>query len=604
MGTACRPLPILRAGGLGRFLVLLWLMLLVGPLLAAEVRVSVDRNPVPLDESFTLTFSLQGEVQGQPDFSVLEKDFQVLGSSRSLRTTFVNGKMERQDQYLVSLMARRAGRLTVPPVSFGKVRSKPLVIEVTPPAATPANGKADVFMEVSVDRRDPYVQQQVILTVRIFHRIQWRQASLGEPSFRGGEVLAERLGDDRSYQAVRNGQTWQVIERRYALFPQAHGKLEMDPLVLDLQVPSGERPARRRSPFGDPFFDDFFSRQNYVRKVVRSQPLTLQVKPVPPAFSGRHWLPAHHLELREEWSAPLDQLRAGEPVTRTITLVADGVTKGQLPDLVMEEVPGLRVYPDEAAREERLGPKGVRAVETRKFAIVPVKAGSYRIPPLEIRWWNLEKDREETIRLPEHQLQVQAGAGRATTSAPPTAEPGVRNAPASRAAAPATPPVQAASELLLQREPLVRWLLAGNLALLLLWLATLSAWLRERRRSANAVPETKEAAGERRIDERKAWRALHQAAEGEDPAALRDALLEVSGMIWPEQPPRSLEALARRADEPLHGMLMQLSRQLYAGEAARWDGRVIEEEMKKLAKAAAGEKQESAAGALRPLYPA
>ena len=86
---------------------------------AAQITVRTDRNPVPLDESFQIVFDVQGEASGNPDFSVLEKDFQVLGTSRSLRTTFVNGKMQRTYEYLVSAMARRAGRLTIPPVSFG-----------------------------------------------------------------------------------------------------------------------------------------------------------------------------------------------------------------------------------------------------------------------------------------------------------------------------------------------------------------------------------------------------------------------------------------------------------------------------------------------------
>jgi len=574
---------------------LLWLLplwLLAGTAWAASVEVSVDRDPVPLDESFQITFTLHGEVQGQPDFSVLEKEFQVLGTSRSLRTTFVNGKMERRDQYLVSVMARRAGKLTIPPVSFGKDRSPPLTVTITEPPPD-AGTTGEIFMEVSVDSEEPYLQQQVLLTVRIFHRIQWREASLSEPRFRGGEVLVERLGDDRHYQSLRDGQSWQVIERRYALFPQASGRLEMEPLLLDLRVPSGKRSARQRSPFGDPFFDDFFSRQDYVRKVVRSRPLRLEVKPVPGSFTGKRWLPARSLRLEERWSSPPEKLKAGEPVTRTVTLVADGVTLGQLPEPSLPEVPGLRVYADDPVTREEAVSGGVRATATRKFAIIPVREGEYELPAMEIRWWNLATDAEVVARLPARRLKVMPGVlPQPSVTAPPMAM-AEREKP-ERLVDP--PPVVS------DRGHVTTWLIAGNLLLLLLWLATLAAWLRARRRAVGSFPsasgskEPGSSAGE-------AWKRLHQAAGSGDAGAMRDALLALTPLLWPEDPPRSLEGLARRVETPLRDMLLRLSRQLYGNGPCDWDGKVIEEGMKQLMVGSGREETGTRARCLRPLYP-
>ncbi|HHH13147.1 MAG TPA: protein BatD [Thiolapillus brandeum] len=582
---------------------LLWLLppwLLAGVAWAASVEVSVDRDPVSLDESFQITFTVRGEVQGQPDFSVLEREFQVLGTSRSLRTTFVNGKMERRDQYLVSVMARRAGKLTIPPVSFGKDRSPPLTVTVTEPPPD-AGVKGEIFMEVSVDSEAPYLQQQVLLTVRIFHRIQWREASLSEPRFRGGEVLVERLGDDRHYQSLRDGQSWQVIERRYALFPQASGRLEMEPLLLDLRVPSGKRSARQRSPFGDPFFDDFFSRQDYVRKVVRSKPLLLEVKPVPGSFTGKRWLPARSLRLEERWSSPPEKLKAGEPVTRTVTLVADGVTLGQLPELSLPEVPGLRIYADDSVTREEAVSGGVRATATRKFAIIPVREGEYELPAMEIRWWNLATDAEVVARLPARRLNVAPGAASLSGgSVPPVAD-----------ATPTPAPVQGTRGA---EAPVAMtgggggtwmgWLVAGNLALFLLWLVTLVAWLRARRRAATGERSAEEGPLEEQgVDARAAWKRLHRAAVSQEAEAMRDALLEVATVLWPQAPPRSLEALARRTREPLKKMLLQLSRQLYGNGEGGWEGTVMEREMKRLAEEE-GRAPAATQGGLKPLYPA
>ncbi len=571
---------------------------------AAQITVRTDRNPVPLDESFQIVFSVEGEVSGNPDFSVLEKDFQVLGTSRSLRTTFVNGKIQRTNEYLVSAMARRPGRLTIPPVSFGSDASPALTIQVLPASTAGAAkaGKADVFVEATVDSEAPYVQQQVLLSVRIYHRIQWREASLSEPEFRGGEVLVEKLGEDRNFQATRNGAQWNVIERRYALFPQSSGRIEMDPLVLNLRVPSGERKARNRSPFGDPFFDDFFSRQTYTRKVVRSGAITLQVRPVPATFSGDHWLPARKVKLKESWSAPLDALKTGEPVTRTLTLIADGVSLGQMPELTMPELPGLRIYPDDPETREQATADGVRSITTRKFAIIPVHAGEYRLPEVKLKWWNVTSDSEQVASLPEHLLKATGAAARPVLPAQPGAtskppHPGQLTPSETQAIPTISLPVAG-------RLPggIDRWLLLGNILFFSLWLVTLVAWWRARRRGRSEAAGAEDSPLAEKLREQPLWKALHEAAGSGDAGKMRQAVLALAPLLWPEDPPRSLEGMARRVDAPLSEQLYRLSRRLYGDGGESWDGGVIEAELKKLRASRKSQPGESPR-ALQPLYP-
>ncbi len=555
----------------GSWLVLvLGLVLLRGAMAAAEIKVQVDRNPVPLDESFRITFQVEGDFDGQPDFSPLEKDFQVLGTSRSQRTSFINGKVSRSVEFLVSAMPRRTGRLTIPAIAFGSRKSPPLTIRVVP--AGQGGQAAQVKVEAKVDVSRPYLQQQVILTVRILHRIRWREASLSEPSFRGGEVLVEKLGDDRTGTLTRDGVQWNLIERRYALFPQASGTIEINPLLLTMRVPSGQRAARQRSPFGDPFFDDFFSRMNYVRKVVRSNGLTLHVQPVPAAFKGSHWLPARHVQLQERWSDDPDKLRAGEPVTRTITLRAEGVSLGQLPSLDLPKVPNLRIYPDDPETREERTSSGVVSILTRKFAIIPEHPGEYRLPELAIHWWNVATDREETTRLTERRLQVTGTAATAPPQAPATPAP-------AQSKTPAAVPQGAKRDLAapsVSTQPIAgvnRWLLVGLAVLAVAWLVTLAAWWRTRRALAAKAQRSPSMPKVQSCDTSEAWRRLEQAADGDDPAALAQALLAVAPLVWPEDPPRNLGAMARRLDGEPAAWLRALDSALYGGKSvAEWNG--------------------------------
>ena len=48
---------------------------------AADIRVSVDRNPVSVDESFQITFTASQSPDDDPDFSPLEQDFNIINQS-------------------------------------------------------------------------------------------------------------------------------------------------------------------------------------------------------------------------------------------------------------------------------------------------------------------------------------------------------------------------------------------------------------------------------------------------------------------------------------------------------------------------------------------
>ncbi len=574
---------------------------------AARISVQTDRSSVAVDETFQLIFSVDGEPDGQPDFSVLEKDFEVRGSSKSRNISYVNGQVSNTTRYLVTLLPRRAGELRVPPVSFGKDLSPELRIPVqaAQTGGTASAGGQDVFIEVSVDKPKPWVQQQVILSVRILSRVQWREASLSEPHFQGGEVLMQKLGEDRNYQTRRDGTTWQVIERRYALFPQKSGKLRMDALQLNLRVPSGRK--KQRSPFGsfnDPFFDDFFSSRSFRTKVIRSKELELEVRPVPPQFSGSHWLVARNVQLKESWSQEPTNLKTGEPVTRTLTIVADGVTLGQLPELDLPAVQGLRIYPDEPSNQEQVTDAGLVSTSARKFAIIPTHPGSYALPAVEISWWNSQTGQEEKARMPVARISVTGAAVQTPASSGSDSRPVVQSS---------APDAVETTEKPVSRKVISGtgglsgvnlWLAMVSLILLILWLITLMILWRMRKRETSLRKEDhKGTSGRSDVDMKAAWSALHRSVEGQDAAGVNHVLLRLAAGIWPQNPPRSLDAMANRVGRPLADELRRLSRHLYADDSVTWDGRAIEIAMKQLNVSTADRARSSPEAALKPLYP-
>jgi hypothetical protein len=532
----------------------------LGPLPAwATIQAYVDRNPVAEDESFTLTLESSSDVDGSPDLSPLRLNFDVQGQGKSSSLSIINGSVTRKTQWQISLMAKHSGQLQIPPISVGSEQTQPLTVTVTPASqAQAAPGSGDLFLEVKVEPRTAYVQQQVIYTVRLYRAVNLANGStLSAPTLPSGDAVVEKLGKDKDFETLRNGMRYEVIERSYAIYPQKSGSLDIAPLVFDGDIVQG---GGGGGLFG---FDPF--NQSTRHKRLRSQAEQIDVKPIPAAFHGSQWLPARSLELDENWSPDPPKFMVGQAVTRTIAVMADGLTASQLPAFDGGAISGLKQYPDQPALKDTRDSAGVTGLRTEKIAYIPTQAGSVTLPAIKIAWWNTAADRMEVASLPSRTFTVLPAAAGSNATPPPV--------PMVNTPAPAQQAPQAVTAPAPQALPPPHFA-AGSwpwiaLVLGLGWLVTVLAWWwRARRGAVSSVPaQSEEEDSLRRLE-----KALQASCLANDAARTKGAVLAWARRRWPEHPPISLTAVARRCPSPLSAALVELDRALYAQTAAAWRG--------------------------------
>lgn len=100
---------------------------------AANIQVKIDRNPVNIQESFQLIFTATESPDGDPDFSPLNKDFEVLNQTEQQSTQIINWKRTKSIQWVLTLMAKRTGSLIIPAIYFGDDNSLVTAVVVTEP---------------------------------------------------------------------------------------------------------------------------------------------------------------------------------------------------------------------------------------------------------------------------------------------------------------------------------------------------------------------------------------------------------------------------------------------------------------------------------------
>lgn len=130
---------------------------------------------------------------------------------------------------------------------------------------------------------------------------------------------------------------------------------------------------------------------------------------MPLQFQKNNWFPAKDVKIVEEWSADSDKIVLGEPITWTITLIADGCLGSQIPSVPLE-IPGhIKCYLDKPQIHNQQNSDSFSGVRQTKIALIAAEPGEFHLPEITIPWWDLQADQMRTAKLPARTLQVQPG---------------------------------------------------------------------------------------------------------------------------------------------------------------------------------------------------
>ncbi len=524
---------------------LLSVLMLCSELVQAKVTISADRNPVRVNESFQLYFQVDESINGDPDFSPLQQDFQILNRSQSNNISIINGKYERSLKWTLQIMPKQAGEFVLPAIKFGSQESDLFRLTVKPASLSRSPDDGLIF-EIISDESSVYIQSQVIVTMRLMSDSNISGYQMGDLAIEDMDVVVEPLGDVKQYETRLDDKPYLVLEMQFALFPQQSGTLNIGPIPAEVQYG-----GRTRS-----IFDPFQTRAEVRR--ISSKKITLEVLAKPESFHAAHWFPSTDVELEEEWNGDLNQLIAGEPVTRIISLSAAGLTAAQLPELVQTDIPGIKQYPDKPVFENQRSSEGINGIRRQRTAIIPTGGGRYIIPEISIPWWNLETGQQEVARIPARTIEVDRAANEAI-SVQPVEE-----------------LVPAATEG--SAKPVTRRSDSGSLWMWISiflgagWIASFLLWLFMRRKTIWFLPES---VNSTEISQRKTVKRLRRACAGNNNAEARTALLGWANAMEPGQNFINLNQVTRYFGNPLKLQVDLLNQSSYSLSAGDWNGELL-----------------------------
>ena len=394
---------------------------------------TICKKQVVVGEQFQVSYELNGDGKDfkTPNFT----NFEIIGgpfTSTSSSVQIINGSVSRTNTQTFSfhLRAIKEGTYTIPSASITvdkkKITSEPCEINViaSPSGSSNYNGNStstktnvgakEVFLKATPNKKKVYQGEQLLLTYNIYYTIPISQLAVSKsPSYSGfwTKDITDNDGSLQQSSTIIDGQQYNVATiKEIVLFPQKSGNLIIDP--LDLTCVAQIRQQRNRSQGYDPF-EDFFSdvmgtSYTNVRKDIKSQPITIEVEPLPTANKPSSFQGAVG---QFTFTSKIDknELKVNEAFTLTLTVSGKGnIELLELPKPVFP--PDFEVYDPKVSTTVKNNALGIYGSKKAEYIIIPRVSGDFTLEDIEFSYFNPSLKKYETLKSDIHTIQVQKGA--------------------------------------------------------------------------------------------------------------------------------------------------------------------------------------------------
>jgi hypothetical protein len=364
--------------------------------------VSADR--ITLNDRLELTVTVTGpdaRKAGSPQLKPMQ-GFTVVGTHTSTEYQFINGKSSTLVSYTYTLAPRTTGVYEVGgatvTVDGSAFTAEPKKVEVTagtaaqvrssPDAgtATGESGDADIFIRTTVNNRQPYVGEQIILTFELYNRLTiWGDTEYEPPSTTG--FWAVELPKIAPSTQKANNRMYKHNEVKTALFPTTSGTLTIGPAKLTYTT------------------GGFFSAQQ--TRTLAAKPITVRVKPLPntgkpPDFSGAVGSFKISAQPNKETA------RVGDVITVTVTVNGEGnldmLTAVKTPDFST-----FKTYDPKVATKILNSGFTVGGAKIWEYLLMPKFSGTTTLQPFSLSFFNPKTGKYNTVTTPPITFHITPG---------------------------------------------------------------------------------------------------------------------------------------------------------------------------------------------------
>lgn len=368
-----------------------------------------DKTQVSLGEAFSVGFFIECNTDSytidQPMKYPVHKGLQIVGEQRSQNVSYVNGRGVIEDGIILAFVAEKEGKYRVGAAKIvinGKTyTSKPVDVVVKGTGLVHNNFRSNtsqpVFLQSKVSKTNPYVNEQVGLSVKLYakdlsylnRKQNFRQGNLDGLS----PKIVKSSPENIKQEIVAGKQYFSEEIARYYVFPQKPGKIEIDPFSVDVVLPTtyGAEPVE-----------------------VRSNPVVINAKALPEEGRPKNFSGAVG-QFKMNASVDKKEVSTNESVNFDVEIVGTGnFNTINLPEITTPK--NLEKFAPKKRDAYKTYDTGMKGKVAEQTVLVPNYGGEYTISPVEFSYFDPAKEKYVTLKSDSINLSVSGSKNKDTAT--------------------------------------------------------------------------------------------------------------------------------------------------------------------------------------------
>ena len=376
-----------------------------------------SKTKLGVNERLRIDFEMNkdGDNFNPPDF----EGFTVVGGpNTSVSNSWINGVRSYSKIYSYFLAPKSQGKFNIKQATIeidGEIyKTQVVTIEVTKAVDKPKDendadyiASQNIHLVAEVSKNNPYLNEAITVVYKLYVSTDtgvsnWRE--IDNPRFNDFWSQNIDIKGLKVQNGTYNGEDYRyVVLRKTVLYPQKTGKLEIEPLSLDVTV---DVPTNKRDFFGGRLMSQ-------VHRTISAGSRTIDVKPLPEAGKPEDFTGAVG-DFKFNVITSKTELNASESLQAKVEVTGNGNLKlFQLPKLNLPS--SLEVFEPEHTENVTTNLDGMRGSISDSYTIVPQYKGKYPIPSITFSYFDLKTETYKRISSGEIVVDVLEGPTNSST---------------------------------------------------------------------------------------------------------------------------------------------------------------------------------------------
>ncbi len=239
---------------------------------------------------------------------------------------------------------------------------------------------------VSLSKNSVYVGEPVQVTVSVFTST-WFTKGVNPGNIKVNGAFTVYFRSLSTSKQV-NGKTIAGVQLFFNVFPHEDGAIEFPPLDIEVETPD-------------------FGGYKGIRHIVKTNPRTINVKPIPANFDADDWLVTSWMSATENWNGDLKNVKVGDVLERNISRNASNTVSELIPPIKWDTIANVSLYPARSSVSNNKTKTSISATRSEGTRYLFENEGTVVIPKMELTWYNPYKNKLYKKTMPEVIINVQ-----------------------------------------------------------------------------------------------------------------------------------------------------------------------------------------------------